>query len=40
MAAVPSDKASSPSSSTYIGFFRLLIELRNCIYKELLTLPQ
>jgi hypothetical protein len=40
MAAAPSDKASSPSSSTYIGFFHLPIKLRNHIYKELLTLPQ
>ncbi|KAF4255224.1 hypothetical protein KXX16_005472 [Aspergillus fumigatus] len=40
MAAAPSDKASSPSSPTYVGFFRLPIELRNRIYKEVLALPQ
>jgi hypothetical protein len=39
MAAAPSDKASSPSSSTYVGFFRLPVELRNRIYKEVLALP-
>jgi hypothetical protein len=39
MAAALLDKASLPPSSTYVGFFRLLIKLCNYIYKEVLALP-
>ncbi|KAL5362309.1 hypothetical protein BJX96DRAFT_100055 [Aspergillus floccosus] len=37
--ARPNEGSSQPSSSTPVGFLSLEIELRNCIYREVLALP-